>query len=182
MFSLEDSLIYLLLGALVILLFSMRPFIKKLRRKVRKRIYGTIASSKGLLLVLLLFGGNSDVSEVLQYTPAGFQTSLLASHYDIDYSDSTIHFTSNRGVNGTVGMHNNKVLLSLIITLSTPKSLETAKELAQSFTVTSALTRQMDELIRKKGNRRIQIEDGYLEVKDGVMYLQVERVLKGSMI
>ncbi|MFF0828790.1 hypothetical protein ACFYU8_17700 [Brevibacillus sp. NPDC003359] len=161
--------------SLILIIMSVRLLMKKVKRKIRKWGISGLVSGKALLITTLIFSGSSDAQALLDYTPSAFQKTLVQSKFDIDYEDNRLVFASDRGVTGTMGISKSKIQLSIVMQLGAPKALETTKQLVTSFTSNTVLQKQIDEVLRKKSSKRISIQNGYIEINGGSLYLHVEK-------
>jgi len=170
----SPATIGLIVGSLVII-FVAFSILKYVKRKLRKWVYTAIGSGKTLLIGTLLFGGGESVPAFFQSTPIAFQQTINAADFDVDYGDNRLTFENDDDVHGYVEHKDRNVVLFVQTNIEAPESVQSLRQLAQSFAPTAKVDAKIDELVRTKVNKRVSFAGGYLELKGNVLSFQVEK-------
>ncbi|WP_134683997.1 hypothetical protein [Brevibacillus migulae] len=170
----EPVTICLIVASVLIIIVSF-SILGKVKRALRKWVYTSIGSGKALLVGTLLFGGNEEVPIFLQATPLDFQQTIESADYDFDYQEGRLMFQSEDGVRGHLEHVDQRIILFVQTDIKTPASIQSLRQLAQSFSQTAKVDTALSELIKKRTNQKVDIPGGEIELKGTRLSLQLEK-------
>jgi len=173
----EPVTIGLIVVSVLIIMVSF-SILRKVKRALRKWVYTSIGSGKALLIGTLLFGGNEEVPVFLQATPLAFQQTIQAADYDFNYQDGRLMFQNDDGVRGHLEHVDQRIILVVQTDIKTPASIQSLRQLAQSFSQTAKVDTALSELIKNKTNRKVNIPGGEIELKGTQLSLQLAKSIR----